>query len=192
MFMSTAPLPVPSATSRQHDMLDDLSGLGHRLVRLTVDQAEAGTIPLAQATLGYDRVCRNIRRNILLTRELAKPIKTTDRVAARKRIIREVEDSIQRNADEDEAETLHGELLDRLDNLDLDDEIDGRPVKDIIEDIVRDLGLAHIPGTHPWKRRTPDDLAELHARASQAGVERTPVLSQGSKGQRPLAFPLLL
>jgi hypothetical protein len=176
--MSTAPHPASS----QQDLLDDLSHLGHRLVRLAVDQAEAGTIPLAQATLGYDRVCRNIRRNMLMIRELAKPIKTTDRVAARKRILREVEDSIQCNADEPAAETLHEELLDRLDTLDLEDELDARPVADIIKDIVRDLGLAHIPGTHPWKRRTPADVAELAARAQQSGVERTIVLSRGSKG----------
>ena len=169
MFMSSTPLPasIVEATSHQQDVMNDLMDLGHRLVRLAVVQAEANTITIAEATKAYDRTTRNIRKCVLLFRKLAEPWPAVNRTAIRKRILREVEDSIQRHAEEPEAETLHGELLDRLDTLDLEDDIGGRPVEDIILDIIRDLGLAAYPGSHPWKRRTPSDLAELLARAAQ-------------------------
>jgi hypothetical protein len=56
--------------------------------------------------------------------------------------------------------------MDRLDGPDLDGFDLDRPVADLIADICRDLGLAAAPGTHPWKRRTPDDIAILCARAA--------------------------
>ena len=76
-----------------------------------------------------------------------------------------VEDTIQREADEPEA--LHREFLERLDTPDWEGELADRPVDDIITDIVRDLGLVTILGRHPWKRRTPADIAELCLRAAQ-------------------------
>jgi hypothetical protein len=163
--MSDAPIPTSDTGSHHSDVLNRFIDFGDRLVRLAVEQAEATTLPLDKAAAAYDRVTRSARKSIWLVRKLAEAPK--DRTTARKRIIRTVEDAIQCHADPSDAETLHEELLDRLDTLDLDDEIDDRPVADIIADITRDLGLAHIPGTHPWKRRTPTDLAELHARAAQ-------------------------
>jgi hypothetical protein len=167
--MSTAPLatPIAEATSHQQDVMNDLVDLGHRLVKLAVVQAEANTITIAEASKAYDRTTRNIRRCVLLFHKLAEPIPATNRVAARKRIIRAVEDAIQRETDTPDSESLHGELLDRLDTLDLEDEIGDRPVEDIIADIIRDLGLAARAGSHPWKRRTPQDVADLTARAAQ-------------------------
>jgi hypothetical protein len=87
------------------------------------------------------------------------------RLAVRRRIIREVEDAIQRSSEDNDADTLHAEFLDRLDAPDLDDGLEGHPVADIIADICRDLGIAAPPGTHPWKHRTPEDIASLCARA---------------------------
>ena len=40
----------------------------------------------------------------------------------------------------------------------------------IIADICRDLGLGAMPGTHPWMRRRPADVAALFARAAAVGV----------------------
>ncbi len=97
---------------------------------------------------------------------------SNDRTAARKRIIRDVEDTIQRKTKDDEAERLHAELLERLDAPDLDDDIDHRPVAEIIEDICRDLGIANYPGAHPWKRRTPADIAILADRAANTTSAR--------------------
>jgi hypothetical protein len=113
-----------------------------------------------------------MRRTVILAHKLTEPEKppsgpqNRDRTAARKRIIREVEDTIQRKTKGDEAERLHAEFVERLDAPDLDDDIAHRPVAGIIKDICRDLGVEDLPGAHPWKRRTPADIAILAARAA--------------------------
>jgi hypothetical protein len=165
--MPTAPSPTEQAdrTSHLQDVLTGFVDFGNRLVKLTVEQAEAATLPLEKAAKAYDQVTRSARRSILLIRELAKP--ATDRVAARKRIIRVVEDTIQREAEAPEAAALHREFLERLDTPDWESELADRPVDDIIADIIHDLGLVAVPGHHPWKRRTPADIAQLAARAAQ-------------------------
>ncbi|HEY0202925.1 MAG TPA: hypothetical protein VGC15_02075, partial [Acetobacteraceae bacterium] len=92
-----------------------------------------------------------------------------DRTTARKRILRAVEDVIQRPPDNDEcddAETLLADLYERMDAPDLDDDIACRPAEDIIRDILRDLGLAALPGSRPWKRRATADITQLNARAA--------------------------
>ena len=131
---------------------------------------------LITVTLAFDRTARAVRRGILLARSLAIPVPPTrdpaqHRAAARRRIIREVEDTIQRTANDgrDGPETLQAELRDRLDAPDLDDDIGTRPTPDIITEICRDLGLAAPPGgARPWKRRTPQDIAQLCAIAAAA------------------------
>jgi hypothetical protein len=168
--MSTEPIapPGPDAEFFRDAM--------HALITMTVDvarltheslkaQAAADPASLSPKTIAaFNETARSVRRNILMANWVTQLAQ--QRVMARKRIIREVEDSIQRNAPDGTADRLHRELLDRLDTLDLINDIDTRPVDAIIVDICRDLGLAHIPGTHPWKRRAPDDLALLHARAT--------------------------
>ena len=134
---------------------------------------------LISLTIAFDRIARAVRRSIMLARSLAQPAPiqpgpgpARHRAAARRRIIREVEDAIQRTASSpnngrDAAETLQAELRDRLDAPDLDDDITLRPTADIISEICRDLGLAAPPGgAHPWKRRTPDDITQLCAQAA--------------------------
>ena len=118
------------------------------------------------------RVARAVRRCVALARSLDEPVKPAQdparrRAAARRRIIREVEDAIHRAAhDGDRAESLQAELRDRLDAPDLDDDIAARPLAEIVTEIRRDLGLASLPGDNPWKRRTPADIAQLNARAA--------------------------
>ncbi len=75
------------------------------------------------------------------------------RLAARKQIIRAVEDTIQRRTKDAEAEALHAEFYERLDDPELDDALAQLPVAEIIKAICRDLGIEHHPGTHPWRRR---------------------------------------
>ena len=92
--------------------------------------------------------------------------------SARKQIIREVEDTIHREAhgSKAEAEALHAELYERLDTLDLDDDLDTMPIADLIAALRRDLGIAaHITsrGISPWKRRRPADVRDLCARAAR-------------------------
>ncbi|MGI4945375.1 MAG: hypothetical protein ACRYHQ_33225, partial [Janthinobacterium lividum] len=44
----------------------------------------------------------------------------------------------------------------------------------IIKEILRDLGLAALPGSRPWKRRTQADITELNASAAaQSGLARS-------------------
>ena len=152
---------------------------------------------LISLTLAFDRIARAVRRSILLARSLAHPVQPAPdpaqdparhRAATRRQIIREVEDAIQRTGrgtrarrddgrddEHDGAGTLQAELRDRLDAPDLDDDIGTRPAADIISEICRDLGLAAPPGgAHPWKRRTPEDIAQLCADAAAPSGARQP------------------
>jgi hypothetical protein len=127
-----------------------------------------GPSPVQKAATAYADVARAIRRTIMLHEKLGQPPKAhPSRVAARRKIIRDVEDAIESNAPDDEQETLHAEFLERLDRPDLEEEIAERPVADIVTDITRDLGVAGLHGRHPWKRRIPHDIAILNARAEQ-------------------------
>ena len=129
------------------------------------------------AAMAFDRLARSVRRSIMLARKLAEPPAPAKdpahhRAAARKRIIREVEDAIQRHshapdsADDADPASLTTELHDRLDTPDLDYDLTTRPIADIITELCRDLGLAALPGTNPWRRRTAQDIQDLNARAA--------------------------
>jgi hypothetical protein len=137
---------------------------------------------LVKTAATFEQVARGVRRSIMLAQgqdapKQQQPARTPgqhpapapDRTTARKRILRAVEDVIQRPPDNpecDDAEVLLADLRERMDTPDLDDDIKSRPAEDIIKDILRDLGLAALPGSRPWKRRTPADIAELNARAA--------------------------
>jgi len=157
--------------------------------------APAPAASLQDLAAAFDSISRTVRRCIMLAQSLdtpKQPARTPapshtaapDRTAARKRILRAVEDTLGRQDYDDSyrncdpTEALHAELLDRMDAPDLDRDIESRPIDDIIKDILRDLGLAALPGTRPWKRRTPADIAELNARAAApsrpAGTPREP------------------
>ena len=144
---------------------------------------EPAAAPAPDPTIAFDRIARTLRRTIAIARKLSEPARpaasersSERRLSARKQIIRAVEDTIQRRTNGAEAEALHAEFYERLDDPDLDDDLDQQPVADIIKAICRDLGIEHHPGTHPWKRRRPADVRELCARAaaSQTVQPRTP------------------
>jgi hypothetical protein len=140
--------------------------LGDALTDVVVQEATPATTQ--SATVAYERVTTSIRRSIMLYGKIIAPKKPLrSRVAARKRIIREVEDAIHSKAYGDHADALHAEMLERLDRPDLDDEIANRSIAEIVTDMCRDLGIAGLDGTHPWRRRMPHDIAILNARAEQ-------------------------
>ena len=181
-------------------VLHELVEIGARLARALDRQATpepgiasapapeqaAQPAPAPDLTIAFDRVARTIRRTIALARKLSEPTKPSPaahaaagagqrRRAARKQIIRDIEDTIHREAHgrDDEKEALHAELYERLDTLDLDDDIDTMPIADIIAALRRDLGIAaHINsrGISPWKRRTPADVRDLGARAARSST----------------------
>ena len=197
----------PTPTTPQHDpgqppdahgdahgyreVLRDLISMGTDFAHLLHNQATAQAQPaqpapardtLISLAAAFDRTARAVRRSIALARSLAEPRQpahdpAAHRAAARKRIIREVEDAIQRTSNPTEpsdAEVLQAELRDRLDAPDLDDDIGTRPVADIITELCRDLGLAALPGARPWERRTPEDIRQLCARAAAPTLIRQP------------------
>ncbi len=186
--------PGAENTDYYRRALHELIDMGVSMARLFHDQAVAqaeaaapdtgaqtAPTPAPGLAAAFDRVSRAVRRTVLLARHLDAPLPAhsgTDpakrREAARRRIIRAVEDRIDREArGEREAERMHAELLERLDSPDLDDDIEGRPVTDIIIEIFNDLGF-DAPGASPWKRRTPADVAVLSARAAKPSPARTP------------------
>ena len=209
--LHTEPSHHAADTQYYRHVLHELIDMGAGLARLLHQQATApaqatpqdpapqpaptpAPDALVSIAAAFDRIARAVRRSIALARSLDQPVPPARdpaqlRAAARKRILREVEDIIQRTApasghaasdsaasdgssadaadlDDASAEALIAELHDRLDAPDLDDDISYHSVADIITEICRDLGLAALSGTHPWKRRTPQDLEQLCSRAA--------------------------
>jgi len=158
------------------DMAADLACQAHAAATRAAQPGQDAANPSPDHTIAFDRMARAVRRTIALAQHIARPAAAaapTPQFAARRRILREVEDAIARTTTGDHAERLHAETLDRLDRPDLDDDIGHLPTATIIADICRDLGIAAPEGApRPWKRRTPDDIALLHARA--AGPPQTP------------------
>ena len=172
------------------ELVDRASDMARLIHEQTIRQAEAASAalppppapnPFPDPAGAFDRTARTIRRTILLAQKLDEPPKLTNRTAARKRILREVEDVIQRNAKPADRPSLQTELLDRLDSQDLEDDIDIRPLDDIITDIVHDLRVA-CPYATNWKRRTPQEVEALRIRA--AAIPKT--WSQPSRPPAPL------
>ena len=136
------------------------------------DAAIAARIVLDLST-AQENAARGIRRAILLVRRIEDPAAAKSpehRIAIRKQILRGVEDGIHRQGlRPTDAACLHAELLERLDSPDLDDDIDHLPVAEIIANIIRDIGSASAAfyGPDPHKRRTPEDIALLAARAAR-------------------------
>jgi hypothetical protein len=177
-----SPPPDPAATEAIGEdtqycrrVLLNLIEIGNELAAMVIAEAKAaappaeptpGPTPTQTAILAFNSVAQAVRRTVMLYDKLGKP--TANRTAVRKRIIRDVEDVIQRKADDlDDEKALHAEFIERLDRPDLEDEIANRSIAEIVTDICRDLGIAHLPGAHPWKRRLPHDIAILNLRAAQ-------------------------
>ena len=152
-------------------------------------QPAPAPVPPASDTLvkivaSFDPLARAVRRCIAQAQNLDAPKQqqaarpsTQNRTTTRKRILRAVEDAIQRPPDNpecDDPEVLLTDLRERMDAPDLEDDIANRPAEDIIKEILRDLGLAALPGSRPWKRRTQADIAELNASAAAPSSLRQP------------------
>jgi len=156
------------ATQHRQETLDDVLAVGMRFVHRADFRAEAEPETLSEMAVVYERAARAVRRTIALQHQLDQaPSRPQLRAVARRQLIRTAEDAIQQRAPtEADAERLTAELRERLDAPELDDEIGNRPVDEIIADICHDLGLGNVQELHRHKRRTPDDVAELCARAS--------------------------
>ena len=192
MFMSSQPQSAAPHTAADqaaedaqyyrrvlHGLIDigaDLARMVHEQAKAQAEATQAGEAA-PDPTVAFDRISRAVRRTIALARTLDDPVPAPaagQRVAVRKRVIRMVEDAIHREARGEAAEALHAELLERLDGPDVDDDIGHRTVEQIIDDIRSDLGLNGADGLQIWKRRTPEDIALLCARAAKPCAASTP------------------
>jgi hypothetical protein len=201
---NTTPAQIEADRTHHRDILNHLIDLGAEMASMVMRQArqaEAATAdqaapvpPGENLSVAFERCARGVRRSIMLYEKLVHPRQSAarNRLAARKRIIRDVEDAIERKAPHGEEKNLHAELLDRLDSPDLEDEIATREIAEIVTDITRDLGIAHLPALHPWKRRIPHDIAVLNACAAQRpGAEPSAELAAllaSAPPTRPRAF----
>jgi hypothetical protein len=201
---ATHPSPTPAAQRADElqscrEMLLELAEIGMSIARALPRQVAAApegqppTPPdqVVAASVAFDRVARAIRRTVALISRLHEPdsplpllpaAAAERRLAARKRLIRGVEDAIQREARGDWAEALNVEFRERLDDPDLDDDLGQMPVNEVIAIVCRDLGIAHVPGTHPWKRRTPRDVLDLCALAARPPRDTADGYSAGDAG----------
>ena len=170
-----------------HELIDLGADLARTLQRAAKAQAESQPEPGApDLVLAFDRVARTVRRTVLLARSLAEPPRPIppakqpaqpappDPVAARRTIIRRIEDSFNARIEPEHADALHAEMLERLERPEFATDLATRPLDDIILELRRDLGLANPPGVPPWRRRTPADIEALCTRAAGHPSTRKP------------------
>ena len=183
---SLPPIEADACGAALHELLQ----IGMGLARLARDAAEAAgsepasASPVVEIAAGFERIARAVRRTVRLIRWLEQPValRTDDgaqrRVRARKQIIRAVEDGIDREAAADDADSLHVELLDRLDSVELEEDVAGRPVAEVVLEILDDLGLAAARRRRPVRRRRLADVAVLRARAAAGPGETREVAGE--------------
>jgi hypothetical protein len=180
--MSLQPTPAePEKTDRIEADRDYYRAALREMTEIAVDLARmihsyAKGIPGIDLSEPVERLNRNVRRNVMLAEKLGVPPKDPskpDRISARKKIIRDVEDTIQCKAPPGGAETLRAELLERLESPDIEDDIAKRSIPEIVTEICRDLGIGGLDGARRWKRRTPHDVAILNAHAARPATPPT-------------------
>lgn len=195
-LLSLAPQPEPTEDDAYyramlHDLIADASYLAK-------SAAADEDLPLADRIDMHDRAARTIRRCIVLARHIAEhPARSAQsrRTAARKQVIRAIDDEIHANAQRRatpeaaaDASALRAELCERLDAPEFDADLLDRPIPELITEMRRDLGLAGSPAT--WPRRTlpvhralhdlaeakpGETLARFRAHSEKARREREPV-----------------
>ncbi len=169
---AAAPAPV-NEPDHLTEILDEMVELGAAIARsIAADIITGNPAPAEKATLAaaFERVVGAMRRTALLSRHLAAQRATAHgkAAAARKRLIRAVEDGISRQSPE-RAERLRAEFAERLDRPelaeDLDHDLATRPIGEVIGELCDDLGLDrdHLLADAP--RRTPDQIRDLITRA---------------------------
>ena len=151
-------------------LLNALRGTGLRLVQSIDASLDADRTPdeLAALAATYERTGRGVRRTIAFCRHLAQAAAdpVAKRAADRRRIIRTVEDAIERSAAPGNAENLRAEFYERLDSPEFAEELEHFTPEQAAEHVLRDFGLGNPDFAAPYPRRTPSDIAILSARAA--------------------------
>ncbi len=125
----------------------------------------------------YQNISYAVRQTVILL-EGDADARQARRTAARKQVIRAVEDAIHLHA-APRADHLVRELQERLADPDFDAELDARPTPDLIAELCRDLHALPRFETHAHQRRHPAAIAALAAQA--AAPAQTPLNSSPSE-----------
>lgn len=171
MFLIMSTNSSPSASSLaahrakrdayfQHVLTEAIELGAERLAAM----AQEADSPKESFAKSYDLIMRNMHRAMQMVRKLDEPEKAgaaRRRVVARRQVIRAVEDRIAAEAPE-RAESLHAELLERLDAPEFEDDLAEMRWPEVVANTCRDLGLGDVEGL----RRTPAEVAVLNARAA--------------------------
>ena len=148
--------------------------------------AQPGRTPEALA-LAFDRVARAVRRTVLLAQHLdddrpaAQPARlppkdpALHRLNARTHLIRHVENRIHAQATGLDADDLRREFHERLESPAVEDDILSRPVQDVIDDILKDLGLHPYSDMAFWPRRTPAEIQGIRDLAAKPATPLTAI-----------------
>ena len=176
---STSTRTPEDADARYQAVLDILIDQGAALAARIHASATAASTPdsaLPDAAIAFDRIARAVRRTIALARHIAAAAAIDPAAAAtpatrtktRTHLIRAVEDAIhvQHRVYEGDREALDAEFAERLEDPELEFDLQGRDIDDVIQEICRDLGIAHKAPAYIWRRRTPTDIAGLRTRAA--------------------------
>ncbi len=164
-FRSMLTDPAPN----DQTLLDALRQTGLRLTRAIDASLDEDRTPaeLADLSAAFERTGRGVRRTIAFCYHLAKPARDPAKhTAARRQIIRAVEDAIERSETRADPESLRSELHERLETTEFDEDLDHLTPDEAIEQILRDFGLANVPFTPPYPRRTPAQIVAIAARAA--------------------------
>jgi hypothetical protein len=152
-------------------MAEDVHQQAKAQVAAATADSPVTLVPSPNTQLAFNQMARTIRRCILLAQKVCEPARARAvddseqrRVAARRQIIRRVEDAIHRDAPAGEAESLRAEFAERLDAPEFEADLD-RPIEEVVQEIRADMGLLGANGAKRWPRRTPQDLAAMAARA---------------------------
>ena len=166
--------------ARHQAILDTLIDQAAAIAARIAASATAATTPdtaLPGAATAFDRITRCVRRTMALARHIeANPAKAArpDRVKARTRLIRAMEDAIHvqaRNFGGDK-DALAAEFKERLDDPALEFDVQGRDIGEVIQEIARDLGIADRLTARIWPRRTLQDVERLRTRAAAPASQR--------------------
>lgn len=180
--IATSPEPDSLAELHEQDarhfraMFLGLADLGAEIVQVVAQRAKdeayspAGApVQLPALADAYDTMLRSLRRTALLVQKLTAPAPASGHAgprsdAARKPGVRWGGESLDRDAPVDLSKLSDEELdrldeLDRLEGLESEDALAGRPLGAVIAAILKDFGVATLPGVDRYRHHTPSDSA---------------------------------
>jgi hypothetical protein len=171
MYNSSTSSPEPDSLADLHEqdarhfraMFLGLADLGVEIAQAVAQRVKdeayapaAAPTQLPALVDAYDKLMRSLRRTALLVQKFTAPAPAPRHAgpggdAGRKPGVRRGGDSLDRDAPVDLSKLTDAELdeldrLDRLEGLEPEDELAGRPLGAVIAEVLRDFGVATLPG----------------------------------------------